>query len=155
MKNGKKKLWVFIDMKYGKFWSILPGHFIKHKPLISEEWSSILSTHLSVWYKDHRNKLLYIVKGSLLLDFLRFNISLTDAWSNQTKLGWWNNLSSKHSICCERKIIIFCTEILTRNIALRFFFSGVKKKMQIKFSVTVWKIDIYTDTCLITNPIRH
>ena len=25
-------------IKYGKFWSVLPGHFIKHKRLISEEW---------------------------------------------------------------------------------------------------------------------
>ena len=34
----KKQLWVFVYMKYGKFWSILVGHFIKHKPLKSEEW---------------------------------------------------------------------------------------------------------------------
>ena len=29
---------VFIFLNYGKFWSISLGHFIKHKPLISEEW---------------------------------------------------------------------------------------------------------------------
>ena len=39
MKN-EKSTWVFIFQKYGKFWSILLGHFIKHKPLISEEWYS-------------------------------------------------------------------------------------------------------------------
>ena len=33
----KKKIWVCVFQKYGKFWSILVGHFIKHKPLISEE----------------------------------------------------------------------------------------------------------------------
>ena len=27
-----------IYIKYGRFWSVLPGHFIKHKPLISEEY---------------------------------------------------------------------------------------------------------------------
>ena len=25
------------NIKYGKFWSVSPGHFIKHKPFISEE----------------------------------------------------------------------------------------------------------------------
>ena len=33
----KEQYWVFVCIKYGKFWSILLGHFIKHKPLISEE----------------------------------------------------------------------------------------------------------------------
>ena len=33
------QLWVFIFLKYGKIWSISPGHFIKHKLLISEELS--------------------------------------------------------------------------------------------------------------------
>ena len=36
-KEWKKQLWVFVYIKYGKFWSVSPGHFIKHKPLISEE----------------------------------------------------------------------------------------------------------------------
>ena len=31
-------MWVFVFQKYGKFWSISLEHFIKHKPLISEEW---------------------------------------------------------------------------------------------------------------------
>ena len=38
--NWKKQLWVFVYIKYGKFWFILLGHFIKHKPLIFEEWTS-------------------------------------------------------------------------------------------------------------------
>ena len=37
MKNEKKTTWVFVFQKYGKFWSILWGHFINPKPLISEE----------------------------------------------------------------------------------------------------------------------
>ena len=37
MKN-KKTMWVFIFQKYGKFWSVSLEYFIKHKPLISEEW---------------------------------------------------------------------------------------------------------------------
>ena len=35
MKNRKSNFFVYI--KYGKFWSISPIHFIKHKRLISEE----------------------------------------------------------------------------------------------------------------------
>ena len=34
----KKTTWVFVFQKSGKFWSISLGHFIKHKPHISEEW---------------------------------------------------------------------------------------------------------------------
>ena len=37
MKNLKKQLWVFVFIKYGKFWSVSPELSIKHKPLISEE----------------------------------------------------------------------------------------------------------------------
>ena len=39
MKNEKKYTGfrLFVYQKCGKFWSILLGHFIKHKPLISEE----------------------------------------------------------------------------------------------------------------------
>ena len=49
MENEKKTMWVFLHIKYVKFWSISPGHFIKHKPLISEEWSSsIVIYHTSI-----------------------------------------------------------------------------------------------------------
>ena len=37
-----KKTLGFVFQKYGKFWSILLGHFIKHKPLISEEYEYLL-----------------------------------------------------------------------------------------------------------------
>ena len=33
----KNIIWNFLFQKNGNFWSILLGHFIKHKPLISEE----------------------------------------------------------------------------------------------------------------------
>ena len=36
-KKRKKTSWVFVFQKYGKFWSVSLGHFIQHKPLISEE----------------------------------------------------------------------------------------------------------------------
>ena len=29
-----------IILEYGEFWSVLLGHFIKHKPPISEEWGT-------------------------------------------------------------------------------------------------------------------
>ena len=41
MKNEKNTL-VFVLQKYGKFCIISLGHFIKHKPLISEEWCHYL-----------------------------------------------------------------------------------------------------------------
>ena len=34
----KKTTWVFLYIKYSKFWSVSLEHFIEHKPLISEEW---------------------------------------------------------------------------------------------------------------------
>ena len=34
----KKPIWVFVFQQYGKFWSVSLEHFIKHKPLISEEF---------------------------------------------------------------------------------------------------------------------
>ena len=40
MKNEKNSLG-FLIQKYGKFWNVLLEHFIKHKPLISEECSSM------------------------------------------------------------------------------------------------------------------
>ena len=36
-KMEKTTLGFHIYIKYGKFWNIPPGHFIKHKPFISEE----------------------------------------------------------------------------------------------------------------------
>ena len=41
-KNDKRKIHVgFSNYSKFRFWSILLGHFIKHKPLISEEWVHI------------------------------------------------------------------------------------------------------------------
>ena len=37
----KKTMGVFVFQKYGKFWSVLLGYFIKHKPLISEAWTNL------------------------------------------------------------------------------------------------------------------
>ena len=36
MKNTST--WIFIFQKYGKIWSVSLDNFVKHKPLISEEW---------------------------------------------------------------------------------------------------------------------
>ena len=35
-------MWIFIFQKYCNFWSISLGHFIKHKPFISEEWQLLV-----------------------------------------------------------------------------------------------------------------
>ena len=37
----KKTTCVFLYIKYGKFWSVSQGHYVEHKPLISEEWCTV------------------------------------------------------------------------------------------------------------------
>ena len=37
-------MWVFLYIKYSKFWSISLEHFIERKPLISEEWPAVFVT---------------------------------------------------------------------------------------------------------------
>ena len=41
------------NIKYGKFWSVLLGHFIKHKPLISEVWQHF-SNHPINYYNTYK-----------------------------------------------------------------------------------------------------
>ena len=50
----KKQLWVFYIIKYGKFGSVSPGHFIKHKPLISEECMYTYSLYVR-WFFHRAN----------------------------------------------------------------------------------------------------
>ena len=45
-----KDTWIFVCQKYGKFLNILISHFIKHKPLISEEWHLVFS-HFIIFSK--------------------------------------------------------------------------------------------------------
>ena len=52
MKN-EKNAWVFVFQKYGKFWSILLGHFIKHRHLISGEWLRIRKMHNILYVMAH------------------------------------------------------------------------------------------------------
>ena len=54
---------VFIFQKYGKFWSILLGHFIKHKHLISEECqSTVLLLHSKIICAKNRKNIQNISK---------------------------------------------------------------------------------------------
>ena len=65
MKKGKKITWVFVFQKYGKFWSISLEHFIKHKPLISEEW------YYSITEKNQTpvfTKIIYVRKNIYLTE---------------------------------------------------------------------------------------
>ena len=53
-----KSMWVFEFQKYefqkyGIFWSISLGHFIKHKPLISEECYSFSNTVFFIFSSDN------------------------------------------------------------------------------------------------------
>lgn len=49
----QRQLWVFIFKKYGKFWSVSLGHFIKHKLLFSEEWFMIFWTRQFIVISTH------------------------------------------------------------------------------------------------------
>ena len=40
----KKTAWVFLFQKCGKFGNVSMEHFVEQKPLISEEWVTILIT---------------------------------------------------------------------------------------------------------------
>ena len=61
-KKPEKNYLGFLIPKICKFWSVSLGHFIKHKPLISEEWKrttwSFISTSLidEYWYKKSTNQ---------------------------------------------------------------------------------------------------
>ena len=44
-----KTMWVFLYIKYSKFWSISLEHFVERKPLISEE---CIIVHIIVYRKD-------------------------------------------------------------------------------------------------------
>ena len=52
----KKQLWGFVYIKYGKFWSISLELFIKHKPLLSEEWDEKF-THMLAYKEVRRGAL--------------------------------------------------------------------------------------------------
>ena len=60
MKN-KKTTWVFLYIKYSKFWSISLEHFIERKPLIYEEWqlgsysADYVIKHLFIILADGKN----------------------------------------------------------------------------------------------------
>ena len=83
--NTKTDIWkttrVFIFQKYGKFWSVSLGHFINHKPLISEECvhHSIQSAAF-FWLLFHEHKLL------LCLDTTKCK-----CWSQVHSLWWWTH----------------------------------------------------------------
>ena len=51
MKQEKKTRWVFVFFqKYGKFLNISIGHFIKHKPVISDEWNTYSKQANASWW---------------------------------------------------------------------------------------------------------
>ena len=67
----KKQLWVFKYIKYAKFWSVSLEHFIKHKPLISEEWC-IYTSVSNVPKKDTKNEIIVEPKPVFVLAIICF-----------------------------------------------------------------------------------
>ena len=113
----KKSMWVFFHIKYSKFWSILLDHFIKSKPLLSEECCVVvllymeqeLSKKLStcqklieIWnWRDYDTN----VKGFFQRYFLSYccccpkleHFISEDLQSKKIKLVFWNIVIGKES----------------------------------------------------------
>ena len=52
MKNGRSNFgFSYTYIKFGKFWSVSLGHFIKHKFLISEEYARVHSRYETANYE--------------------------------------------------------------------------------------------------------
>ena len=73
----KKTIWVFLYIKYSKFWIVSLEHFVEHKLLISEAWPScyIGSQSISWWNRFLRHlvvRQLMRVKTNIVLSFMMF-----------------------------------------------------------------------------------
>ena len=71
------------DNKYGIFWSILLGHFMKHKHLISEEWSIII----------------YFVSGIMTHSIKNLLCCCVFTLQKSEIYAWWNDLAKCFKIC--------------------------------------------------------
>ena len=88
MEKNEKTACVFIFQKYGKFWSILLEHFIKHKPLISEEWkgsglnillfSNVILISFIIWLAKNHLFWFKILQNYAFLCNLEKNINQID-----------------------------------------------------------------------------
>ena len=59
-------MWIFVFQKYDKYWGILLGHFIKHKPLISVEWVfTFLGNHAS-FNSNHFYKIFFQLSSNFM-----------------------------------------------------------------------------------------
>ena len=52
-------MWVFLFIKYSKFWSVSLEHFIERKPLISEEWHRFHEPSGKIWTKGELSTSFY------------------------------------------------------------------------------------------------
>ena len=68
----KKQLWVFVYIKYGKFWSTWLGHFIKHIPLISEEFTCVVVNSITSYITKLLCTPTHITVGVIIVLFAVF-----------------------------------------------------------------------------------
>ena len=151
-------MWVFVFQKYGKFWSILLGHFIKDKLLISEKWKCKY---------DFTQFRLYIYND--IFCFLTCHIWTKKSWK---KLSWLSHISLSSQIWIRgRKIFIFDFAFIERvgekvvHNCMKYFLARfwiekiamVQKFPQGKFAIPLplpWKADFSTplQMCLCSCP---
>ena len=75
--------WVFLYIKYSKFWSVSLENFVEHKPLISEEWS-----YLVVRVQSYLTRHIYQINHSALCLFYLCRYLLWKVIKQGKSLGW-------------------------------------------------------------------
>ena len=120
MKN-EKNAWVFVFQKYGKFWSILLGHFIKHRHLISGEWLRIRKMHNILYVMAHNTFC------CLEFHFIRFPLRSAP-------------VVIKHSCTCESIQHQFATVVVGPELQGREARSIQKRGL---IGKKVWLLDMY------------
>ena len=110
MKNEKNYVgFLFLYIKYSKFWSILLEHFVELKPLISEEWMYIATkgfAYLNKWYL-------------LCLWNLKKKLREISTVKEDGKMGEGKKLSSRHRVGVFKT---YCFFLFRKKIALKIKF---------------------------------
>ena len=72
----KKTTWVFLYIKYSKFWSVSLEHFVERKPLISEEWQ------IDTWKSSEFHK------TNFTLEIIMFDHKMLPPFEKSRQICW-------------------------------------------------------------------
>ena len=115
----KETTWIFVFQKYGTFWSVLLGYFIKHKPLIPEECISF--SRIFNFTKKISSKLLSSAKFlqySIFFCYYAFYIGVCSR-SGWQDLDWVTTEIS--GIDCTNNFNTFSLHHIIRNFTKKQF----------------------------------